>query len=408
MNRIVFLVLFCISGMIAAYAQSSSSPYTIFGIGSVDMENHGTNAGMGGIGIGIRQTNTLNSSNPAALSGIQRHKFIMDISVYGGSSVFSGQGRRSVSGIGNLDRVGIGFRAGNFICAGAGLLPFSMVGYRIRKSTFIEGENERFNTCHTGSGGLHKAYISLAFNITENLSAGITGSVVMGSITHSEESDYWYTTRKATGNVTPYFDFGIQYQHHTGESNEFTIGITGGAKRRISMHNTYSVTALTDSSDVADKVMPNTVHYIPAYIGGGISYSSRTVTVGADYIFQKWSGIQSGSETIHYKNRSRLAAGVSWTPNRYDVRRYWKSISFLFGASVDDSYLSVSGKSGLNWAVSAGMSFPVRNSASFYWSLRFKRYSYPVQTRNTITENTLTLTLGVSFAENWFVRKKYE
>lgn len=408
MNRSILTFVLCFMGTAVSYAQSSTSPYTVFGIGSIDVENHGQYAGMGGLGIGIRQMNTLNSANPAALSGIQRQKFIMDVSVYGSGSLYSGQGRHSVSGTGNLERAGIGFRIGDFVCAGAGIVPLSMTEYRISKSSFVEGSDDKFTTYYTGSGGLHKASLSLAFNITENLSAGITGSVIMGTVTHHESSDYWSAARKATCNITPYFDFGIQYRHSAGNNSSVTAGITGGYKKKVSMRNIYEISAASDSSSVVDKVSPNTVQYIPAYIGGGISYTSRTITVGLDYTFQNWSSIDSGSDVVRYKNRSRLTAGLCWTPNRYDIRRYWKKISYLFGISADDSYLTVSGKSGLNWALSAGMSFPVRTSTSLYWSLRFKRYSYPVHTRNTITENMLTFTLGISFGESWFVRKKYE
>ena len=407
-NRIVFLVLSFFSGIIISFAQSSSSPYTIFGIGSIDIENHGTSSGMGGIGIGLRQENMLNSANPAALSGIQRQKFIMNVSAYGCGSMYSGQGKQSFSATGNLDWAGIGFRVGDFICAGAGLLPFSMVEYRIRKSSSVEGDNDSFSTYYSGSGGLHKVYLSLACNITKNLSVGVTGSIIMGAINHYEESDYWNTTRKSTSNITPYLDAGIQYHLPVSNSRALTAGITGGFKKKISMQNTYAVTAVTDSSSVVEKVSPSTEQYIPAYIGGGISYSTGTLTAGLDYTFQKWSSVKSESELIRYKDQWKLTGGLSWTPNRYDVRRYWKKISFLLGASVGDSYLTVSGRPGLNWAVSAGMSLPVRSATSLYWSLRFKRYSYPVQTRNTITENMLTLTLGVSFGESWFVRKRYE
>lgn len=108
---------------------------------------------------------------------------------------------------------------------------------------------------------------------------------------------------------------------------------------------------------------------------------------------------------VHLKPVSLFPA--AWT-QRHGGRRYWKKITFQFGASVDDSYLAVSGRSGLDWALSTGMSFPLRNSTAFYWSLRFKRNSYTYPTRNTVTENMLTLTLGVSFGETWFVRRKFE
>ena len=76
--------------------------------------------------------------------------------------------------------------------------------------------------------------------------------------------------------------------------------------------------------------------------------------------------------------------------------------------SIWDHCRAASGRSGLDWALSTGMSFPLRNSTAFYWSLRFKRNSYTYPTRNTVTENMLTLTLGVSFGETWFVRRKFE
>lgn len=408
MNRIFSAFLCLLAGPVLSHAQSQTSPYTLFGIGSVDIENHGASTGMGGLGIGLRQENTLNSANPAALSDIGSRKFIMDISVYGSGSLYSGQGKRSPSATGNLDRVCLGFRAGNFICASAGLVPFSMTEYRISKTSFIEGSDDTFNTWYSGSGGLHKAYVTLAFDITKNLSAGITGSVIMGTVTHYEESDYWTTTRESTCNITPYADFGLQYRLPLGRYRSIVAGLTGGYKRKISMHNTVEVVSAADTSSVVDKVSPSTVHYIPAFAGAGISYSSRSLTVGIDYTFQKWSSVDSGSDIILYKDRNRLTFGLSWTPDRYDVRRYWKKISFRFGASADDSYLAVSGRPGLNWALSAGASFPVRNSTAFYCSFRFKRCGYPSHTRNTITENILTLTIGVSFCENWFERRKFQ
>ena len=173
------------------------------------------------------------------------------------------------------------------------------------------------------------------------------------------------------------------------------------------MHNTYSLTDSNDSTTVAETVKPSTRQSIPAYIGGGISFSARKFTIGADYVFRKWSAIDSGSDFIQYKDMNRLTIGFSWTPDKYDVRRYWKHIKFLFGVSADDSYLTVSGVSGTNWSVSAGMVLPVRNSTSVYWSLKYERNSFPMQNRNTINENCIKLTAGLSFGESWFVRKRY-
>ena len=200
-------------------------------------------------------------------------------------------------------------------------------------------------------------------------------------------SDYWTATNKSVCSITAYPDFGIQYQRSVGKYGTLTAGVTGSYRKKFSMHNTYSLTDSDDSTTVSETVRPGTDQSIPAYIGGGISYSGRNFTVGADYVFRKWSAVDSGTDFIQYKDMDKITVGFSYTPDRYDVRKYWKHIKFLLGASADNSCLTVSGVSGFGWAVSAGMVLPVRNSTSVYWSLKFERDAFPVYNRNTITEN---------------------
>ena len=68
-NRIL-LALALLAGSAVMHAQSSVSPYTLFGAGAADSGVHGWNAGMAGLGTGIRADNMLNPSNPASLSSL--------------------------------------------------------------------------------------------------------------------------------------------------------------------------------------------------------------------------------------------------------------------------------------------------------------------------------------------------
>ena len=391
-----------------AAAQSPVSPYSLFGIGSIDNSSHGAYTGMGGIGTGLRESNVLNTANPASLTAMKKQTFVLDLAARGGMSYLAGQGRGAFSGNGNLDHIGMGFRIGSFVSAAVNLTPLSNVEYRIRKETFIEGSGEKMTTVYGGSGGLHKIGLSLGFDVFRDLSAGITGSIIMGQITHTESSDYWTSRYKSVSNVTPYLNFGIQYHRQTGKYSSVTAGITGGYRKKFSMHNTTDISDNADSTVVSEKVSPSTVQNIPAFVGAGISYSTRTMTVGIDYSFQAYSSVNSGNALVEYKNMNRISAGISYTPNQYDVRHYWKRIQFLFGASVDDSYILTGKSEGLNWSVSAGMKFPFRNSNFLYWTLEYDRYGFPVTNRNTVSENCLSLTLGISFAEGWFIRRKFE
>lgn len=109
-----------------------------------------------------------------------------------------------------------------------------------------------------------------------------------------------------------------------------------------------------------------------------------------------------------HKDMDKLIFGLSYTPDPYSVRSYWKRIRFLFGASVDNSYLTAGGVSAKGCSLTFGMVLPVRSSTRFYWSAGFSRSGFPTENRNTVMENCLRLTAGISFGESWFVRKKFE
>ena len=407
MNRIFFaaaLPVICLN----AAAQSSTSPYAMFGTGAIDNGNHGWTGGMAGLGVGLREDNTLNSSNPAALTAIKEKTFVFDAAVNGNIIYYSGQGRSAVSGTGNIDRLGLGFRAGSFVTLSAGLHPLTTVEYSIHKSTFKNGASEKFDSYFTGSGGLHKIYLSLGFDVFRDLSIGVTGSLVMGQITKTESSDYWTAVAKSVSDITPYIDFGLQYHRKIGNSRTVTAGLAGGLEKDFSLHNTYSLSDNSDSTIVSEKVLASSEQILPAYISTGVSYSSTSLTAGVDYSFHKYSAMDADSDFIRYKDRNRLTVGLSYIPGKYDVRHYWKRIKFQCGAYIDDSCIAASGSKGLNWGVSVGMVFPIRNSTSFYWSLNFKRLTFPLQNRNTIPESSAGLTFGVSFGERWFERRKIE
>ena len=410
MNKLIFPTVFCsLFAFTNLYAQSTLSPYSLFGIGEIDLGNHGASNGMAGLGIGLRQDNVINSANPAALSSIRSKVFALDMAFSGKTAWYTGQGRKELSGTGNFDWLAVGFRPAKPWALSVGVMPISTVGYNIRKMTQVEGSNERIENVFTGEGGLSKIYLSTAIDLTHNLSLGISGSVVWGEITHTEQSDYWSTTKESRSNSKPCFDFGLQYSKLLNDKLFFTIGATAGYKTALLFHNT---TATYDNAgeQVVDKVNPSTKQYIPGFYGMGFSFTTRKMVVGLDYLFQVWSGIESGSKVVTYKNMNKWTMGVSYTPNAlYDIRKYWRNISYQFGASINDSYLRVSGSSGLNYRFTYGMVFPLKNNrSSIYFGMEYGHNAFPVQNRYSIRENYFKLTIGFSLKDIWFIRYKFD
>ena len=70
-----------------AEAQTSSinaySPYSMYGPGELLTPGNVQMRSMGGVGIGLRATNQINTQNPAAASIMPRKSFLFDVSVDG-------------------------------------------------------------------------------------------------------------------------------------------------------------------------------------------------------------------------------------------------------------------------------------------------------------------------------------
>lgn len=407
-NKILCLTLLTVllgSG-VSAYGQATASPYSLFGIGEIDMGNHGESSGMAGLGIGLQQPNALNNLNPAALTAIYPQTFIFDGSFYGKLAWYTGQGQREYAGSGNIRRIALGFRAARPWAISVGLTPYSKVGYDIRTQSPIEGSvsGATYESSFTGSGGLNKLYIGQSFNITPKLSIGVNASLIFGTVRHNEKDPYWRVEKKSRGEKV-YFDFGAQYVENVGQNKYLTVGLVGGYQTEMKMYNTHYAYDY-DGNVVTNKVIPSTRQSLPEFYGGGVSLSSRNLVIGADYLFQRWSRIKS-SGSVQYKDMQKLTVGLSYVPNPLDPRSIWQRARYQFGASANDSYLSARDKSKINYSVSAGIVLPMRSSNSVHFNVEYGKNGFQ-SGRNAVREDFLRVTFGFSFKEAWFLKYRYD
>ena len=78
--KLIILVLLITVPIIGLFAQNStSSPYSGFGIGELETAAGGRNAGMGETGIALRSGLFFNSANPASLTSIEPQSFLLDM-----------------------------------------------------------------------------------------------------------------------------------------------------------------------------------------------------------------------------------------------------------------------------------------------------------------------------------------
>jgi hypothetical protein len=134
--------------------------------------------------------------------------------------------------------------------------------------------------------------------------------------------------------------------------------------------------------------------------------------IGVDFSSTKWSGFNStvdptlvlGVGSQAYK----VSIGGEFTPDINNIRNYWSRLTYRWGVYYGTDYLDLSGSSQLpNYGLTAGCSLPFRRSTShLHMSLDIGRLG---TTANNLMQQTyIRYTLGISFNDKWFVKRRYD
>ena len=143
---------------------------------------------------------------------------------------------------------------------------------------------------------------------------------------------------------------------------------------------------------------------------------NHSLTIAADYTFQKWSDIDYPvfDNTKYemkggiYQNRHQIAAGVDWEPNPLG-RKFLQLVHYRLGVSYATPYYKIGTQDGPSeMTVSAGFGIPIYNS----WNNRSILNISAQWVRNSasafVKENTFRINIGLTFNERWFAKWKVD
>ena len=318
MKVIKHLTLFLLLTVIVnAQNIMTSSPYSMFGIGEIVTGLYGSNSAMGGVSTGMRGTWLLNTENPAGLTGLDTHWYMA-----------------------------------------AGVTPYSAVGYYFQSTEPLEGSpGSYYTSTFEGYGGLSKVYLTNAFMLGKNLSAGVNVSYIFGN-TKLTESQSSISVENRMYTHAFYADFGLQYHRQIGKETAFTIGAVYGYKQRLSIENSI---AIVYSSSETEESKRNTTQYLPQFAGIGGSLTYKKCTYALDYDFHQYSSLSSGDSRVKFRDSHKLRLGFDYSPNGYSSSSFWKRSSYKAGVNLSTPYLQINGQKGYAYRFSAGMGLPVTN-----------------------------------------------
>ena len=414
------LLLTMVTGMAIAQ-NNTNSPYTRYGYGDLSDQSFGNSKAMGGIAFGLRDGAQINPLNPASYTAIDSLTFIFEGGVSLQNMNVNNGGVKLNAKNSSFDYLAMQFRLHPRIAMSVGLLPFSSVGYNVSDSKFANGVSQ--TRSFTGDGGLHQLYAGLGVKVLKKLSVGVNASYFWGDITRSTTVLYPETSGSTSYieqkgiSISDYkLDFGAQYTLDFDKKHSMTIGAVFSPKHKL--NNDYTV--VTQNSTTVSNSFDATFE-LPNMFGIGLTYNyDKRLTVGVDYSLQQWSKAKFAinavdnervsedfDETYTYCDRHKISMGAEYIPNLIG-RSYLAHIKYRLGAYYTTPYYKVNGeKASREYGVTAGFGLPVPRSRSIL-SISGQFVRVKGLETNMVNENIFRVSIGLTFNERWFFKRRVE
>lgn len=359
----ITVVVIAICGTTSLQAQNTSSPYSIYGLGDIDHRPYNRTSGMGGTGLATRSSFFLVDNNPAAITGLTRSFYMIDVAGAGRTVTYSGTpvtaGNTSSRDFW-IKRITLASKINGWWAASIGFKQFSNVNYKLTGQKETEGSAAVYNASYEGDGGLNEYFFNNAFDVTKHLSLGVRASVVAGSINQSEivSSEDLGTT--ITTKVQDYYgkgrlQAGAIYSVPVSKKWGLSLGAKYIPQVKLPSERTISVkegeTVLVD-----DKKLTSYRYYLPVTYAGGIAAKfDNRVTYALDYTYEDWASLHIKDQGWQLINSHRISGGVEFSKNKKIWNKDMEYKFFQFGGFFNQSYLQVNNQPVKEWGVTAGM-----------------------------------------------------
>ncbi|RZJ28013.1 MAG: hypothetical protein EOO48_10715 [Flavobacterium sp.] len=416
MIKRLFVALSLVASLVSYAQEGSSSPYSFYGLGETRFKGTAENRSMGGISF-FPDSIHMNLQNPAFYPGLKLTGLSLGAS-YNTTNLKTNadesKARRTT-----LDYLAVAIPMGKF-GAGFGLMPYTSVGYKIQSINYDTSPAQLRK--YQGSGGLNKAFLGAGYQITKKLSVGAEFGYYFGSIETSSIAsiqDVQYGTRelddsKANG---PGLNLGLAYNSKVGKKLTFSAGLTYSPQTKLVFNNERKIATiqfLSTGTRVVEEEnvdVANTSVKMPAKFtfGAGIGEMKKWM-IGAGATFSQSADMGNrfaDIEGAEFKNGMKVNVGGYYIPNYASFTDYWKRVTYRAGLIYEDTGLVLNDKNIKDAGMTLGLGLPLGGTFSNI-NFGFEYGKRGTRDAGLVEENYVNFTLGLSFNDRWFVRRKYD
>lgn len=413
MIKKIVLSLCLLFSLFSIAQENTSSPYSFYGIGEIKFKGTIENRSMGSLSV-LPDSIHINLQNPAYYSNLKLTTFTIGGTYTSDNLKTTSQSEKAQKT--GLDYMAISFPAKKFAFA-MGLVPYSSVGYRITNLTSTQANQ------YSGRGGINKVYAAVSYKFSDNFSIGAESQYNFGEIETKSilaQNNIQFSTRETNLSSASgvNFNFGLFYQSKINKKLGLFTSATFSPEADLSFKNQRQLALVTfnttGSEIVIDEsntiVVPNTKVKLPTKFsfGAGIGELKKWA-VGTEVTFANNANFGNRFADINstYTNGNKISVGGYYIPKYNAFSSFFKKVVYRGGLRFEDTGLQINGQTIKDQAVTIGFGLPLRGSFSNL-NIGLEYGSKGTTSASLIKENYFSASLGLSFNDRWFQKRKYD
>jgi hypothetical protein len=406
--------------------QAARTPFSAFGYGEYVGESLVNGQGMAGTGVSNPQVWYLNNQNPALL--VNNRITVFQAGLVGENRRLYSDTLKEKSRNGNLNYLTLGFpvkrnkKTGEIQWATAiGLMPYSRVNHSL---DFIDSINgQQVINFDRSVGGFNQFYWSNGVRLNKYINVGLKTSMMFSSIISDygnllndpgQADKYLINVHEILSVRGIKFTPALSFRKDSIASKyTFSFGATYELKSNISS----KLAQVMERKDLQGNVLqkPDTVIdnsgkiAFPQRLVAGISFGRLDKwMLASDFTFTKPSSstLTVGPDQYAVQNGWRLSVGAELTPDVRSLSSYLKRVTYRTGVSTEHGTYLVNGNAVKDFGINFGLSFPVNRISSL--DVAFRVGQRGDKKLNGIEENYFKVYFGVTFNDQWFIKRRFD
>lgn len=430
---LVFIAVFAIQ----SYGQKgTASPYSFYGIGSLNFKGTVENRSMGGLSI-YTDSIHVNLRNPAsyggenlAMWGNEGRPIKFSIGgTYNSTNLKSDTSKGSTTSS-TMSYLALAIPIGK-LGFGVGIMPYTSVGYKLESLNDDGNLENRFQ----GEGGVNKVFLGVGYQLTKGLSVGANFYYDFGNIQNSTIAFQYddgipiqrqsrENNRSDVSGVS--FNLGVTYKVKLNDRLELVSGLTYTPESSLDSNNERSFSTINYNVSTGQEFPLNTIDenlealgladtdlILPSKLSFGLGIGQvRSWFLGAEYVTVKtssFSNILYSSADTSYEDASKISLGGFFIPQYNSFSSFLKRSVYRAGARYEKTGLVINNESINEFGISFGVGLPVGEARL----LSNANFGFEIGKRGTtnsnlIQEDFINFQISLSLNDRWFQKRRFQ